>query len=107
MVQVSEDGIWGQGGRWVERPCTTWGIFNVAVIKVGTRRGYRRAWGGECALQGIGEEGVLGQQGTRVHSDPLPCLLSLLSLQGCQLEPLSLACLCAALKKCPGPLEVQ
>lgn len=56
MVQVSEDGIWGQGGRWVARPCTTWGSFNVAVIKVGTRRGYRRAWGGECALQGIGEE---------------------------------------------------
>ncbi|XP_057609419.1 protein NLRC5 [Chionomys nivalis] len=29
------------------------------------------------------------------------------SLQGCQLEPRSLACLCAALEKCPGPLEVN
>ncbi|KAL1783931.1 NLRC5 isoform X1 [Sigmodon hispidus] len=28
-------------------------------------------------------------------------------LQGCQLEPQSLACLCATLEKCPGPLEVQ
>ncbi|CAH7081808.1 Nlrc5 [Phodopus roborovskii] len=28
-------------------------------------------------------------------------------LQGCQLEPLSLACLCATLEKCPGPLEVH
>lgn len=56
MVQVSEDGIWGQGGRWMTRPYTTWSSFNVAVINVGTGRGYRRAWGGECALQGIGEE---------------------------------------------------
>lgn len=38
------------------RPCTTWSSFNVAVIKVGTGRSYRRAWGGEYALQGIGEE---------------------------------------------------
>nr|XP_042133231.1 protein NLRC5 [Peromyscus maniculatus bairdii] len=28
-------------------------------------------------------------------------------LQGCQLEPRSLACLCAPLEKCPGPLEVH
>ncbi|XP_051024520.1 LOW QUALITY PROTEIN: protein NLRC5 [Acomys russatus] len=28
-------------------------------------------------------------------------------LQECQLEPLNLACLCATLEKCPGPLEVE
>ncbi|XP_076771774.1 protein NLRC5 isoform X2 [Arvicanthis niloticus] len=30
-----------------------------------------------------------------------------LCLQECQLEPLSLACLCTTLEKCPGPLEIQ
>ncbi|XP_021087826.1 protein NLRC5 isoform X2 [Mesocricetus auratus] len=28
-------------------------------------------------------------------------------LRGCQLEPLSITCLCATLEKCPGPLEVH
>ncbi|CAO2610448.1 Protein NLRC5 [Lemmus lemmus] len=35
------------------------------------------------------------------------CTSRSFSLQGCQLEPQSLACLCAALEKCPGPLEVH
>uniref|UniRef100_H0WT61 Protein NLRC5 n=1 Tax=Otolemur garnettii TaxID=30611 RepID=H0WT61_OTOGA len=35
------------------------------------------------------------------------CLPRNFSLRECELDPLSLTCLCETLKKCPGPLEVQ
>uniref|UniRef100_A0A8C7ESV1 Protein NLRC5 n=1 Tax=Neovison vison TaxID=452646 RepID=A0A8C7ESV1_NEOVI len=35
------------------------------------------------------------------------CVPRSLCLRQCQLEPLSLACLCETLKKCPGPLEIK
>ncbi|XP_044932031.1 protein NLRC5 isoform X8 [Mustela putorius furo] len=68
------------------------------VVLRGDRRGRDRLTGGSLP------DFPAGAQSSAFHKR---CVPRSLCLRQCQLEPLSLACLCETLKKCPGPLEVK
>ncbi|XP_049999939.1 protein NLRC5 isoform X2 [Alexandromys fortis] len=98
---VSLDAVFGliacmSSGQWVFHLDVSLENDHVLLRGAGTSRD---ALAGRC-----GQEPPAGAP---LLAGSQRCTSRSFSLQGCQLEPRSLACLCTALEKCPGPLEVN